>query len=126
MTRKCFSSTDVDILPRSSHTAGIIGDHMWVYNGYRFSDPKHKHQDLYTYHLKDKTWSRLTQENELIWGHSMVVYQVSSTIAYTIEMWIVRFNRGYIEQRGISEQLSHKVDGTTQLPYNQPRMIIMP
>ncbi|XP_028390886.1 attractin-like isoform X2 [Dendronephthya gigantea] len=67
--------SDVDIPPRSSHTAGIIGDHMWVYNGYRFSDPKRKHQDLYKYNLKDKTWSRLTQENELIWGHSMIVYQ---------------------------------------------------
>ncbi|CAB3991764.1 attractin 1 [Paramuricea clavata] len=70
-------NSGAEISPRSSHAAAIIGDHMWVYNGYRFSHPGHgAHRNLYRYHLKDKTWTSLPQEeDDYTWGHSMVAYQ---------------------------------------------------
>ena len=69
--------SDEKISPRSSHAAAIIGDHMWVYNGYRYSNPTDRsYKNLYRYNLEDKTWtSVLSEENYYIWGHSMTAYQ---------------------------------------------------
>lgn len=43
-----FSSVDDEISARSSHTAAVIGNDMWVYNGFKFSNTK-KQNHLYRY-----------------------------------------------------------------------------